>query len=159
VSKRPPDAEDAPASPPTIEAPALVVEPAKPKTREERSEASRTARGVRRSRVAGESETALRTEGQRATSLVYEHTQMRLAMIAVAGFMAAHIFIVIAISWVLVQGWESLVEAPGVLAVLAAILTSSLGAMAAMAAMVAATYFQRTNSHKIGGVGKDYEGR
>jgi len=114
---------------------------------------------VRQAKTAQESETALRTEGQRATSLVYESTQTRLALIAVAGFMGAHMFIVAVVGWVLVTAWDRIVEAQAVMAVLAAILTSALGAIAAMASLVAATYFQRTNSHKVGGVGKDHEGR
>lgn len=105
------------------------------------------------------SETSLRTEGQRAVSALWEGTQMRLALLTVSGFMLAHVFVVVAVGGVLFLNWEALSDVPAALAALVAILTGSLGAIASMASLVIAAYFHRTNSSRIGGVGKDYEGR
>lgn len=122
-------------------------------------EAALDSESRRAAQTAVESETALRTEGQRATSGVWENTQMKLAILAFGGFMISHTFIVVAIGLVLVVQWKSLVGSPAGLAALVAVLAATNAAISSMAAVVTVAYFQRTNSHKVGGVGKDYEGR
>jgi hypothetical protein len=114
---------------------------------------------ARATQLEAESQTALRTEGQRATSGVWENTQMKLAILAFGGFMVSHTFIVVAIGIVLVTQWRSLVESPAGLAALVAVLAATNAAISSMAAVVTVAYFQRTNSHKVGGVDKDYVGR
>jgi hypothetical protein len=108
--------------------------------------------------IAGESEAALRSEGQRTVSAMWESTQMRLALMAVGGFMAAHIIIILAVGWVLATNWQLLAENPGTLTPLMVILTAALGALASLAAGVSATYFVRTNTHRVGGPGGDDAG-
>ena len=104
-------------------------------------------------------ETVLRTQGQRDTSFLWENTQMRLALLMVGGFMGAHLVIVLSIGYLLVMHWEMLANNPGMLTPLVVILTATLGSISTLAAGVSATYFSRTNSHKVGGVEKGYEGR
>lgn len=108
---------------------------------------------------AEQSETRLRTEGQRQTSWRWEGTQMWLALVFCGGFMVGHLTVVGSLSFVLVTQWELLASEAATLAVLVALLATSLGAIASLAAGVVATYFQRTNSHKVGGVEKGHEGR
>lgn len=104
-------------------------------------------------------ETILRTEGQRKTSWRWEGTQMWLALIGVGGFMLVHCIVVVGITYILVNEWRVLSQYPAALTPLVVILTAALGSIASLASSVASTYFTRTNSHKIGGVQKDYEGR
>lgn len=106
-----------------------------------------------------QAETSLRTEGQRATSWLWESTQKNLAMLMVGGFMLAHVSIVLAIAYLLITSWELLAKNPNAMTPLVVILTASLGAIASLASSVASSYFSRTNSHKVGGVSKDHEGR
>lgn len=108
---------------------------------------------------AEQTEASLRTEGQRSTSWLWESTQMRLALLAGVTFALAHLGIVLAIGWLLVTNWQLLVEYPAALAPLVVILTAALGSIASLASAVASSYFARTNSHKVGGVGRGHEGR
>lgn len=120
---------------------------------------ARPSTDVRDAVVATELETSLRTEGQRAVSALWESTQTRLALLTVAGFMAAHVFVVVILTLLMIMHWKTLSEFPALVAVLVAVLTGSLGAIASMASLVIAAYFHRTNSSRIGGVSKGYEGR
>ena len=140
--------------PPTAATPAITM----PETDARAAEVAAETEAALKAKAARE-ETILRTEGQRAVSALWENTQMRLALLTVAGFMLAHVFVVVAIGYVLLSNWRLLTDAPAALAALVAILTGSLGAIASMASLVIAAYFHRTNSTRVGGVSKDYEGR
>lgn len=107
---------------------------------------------------AKESETALHTEGQRATSLVWEGTQMKLALMTVGGFLASELFVVAVLTLILIKNWTSLSDNPTAIAVLVAVLTASLGAIASTASLVIGFYFGRTNHQRVGGVGGDSAG-
>lgn len=107
---------------------------------------------------ARQSEIALKSEGQRATSLVWESTQQKLAFMSVGGFMLAEGFVVAILTFILIQNWNDLSENPTALAVVVAVLSAALGAIASTASLVIGFYFGRTNHQRVGGVGGDSAG-
>jgi hypothetical protein len=104
------------------------------------------------------SEVALRSEGQRTISRVWEDTQMRLALLTVGGFMFAQSAVVMLVAIALVWNWASLAENPTAIAVLIAVLSGSLGAIGSLASLVIGFYFGRTNHQRVGGPGGDSAG-
>jgi hypothetical protein len=98
-------------------------------------------------------ETALRTAGQRHVNLLWETTQMRIALTVIVVMMAANVFVIGVVGVVLGVYWNDL--APAALAVLVTVLAGSLGSLSSHSSLVIGFYFGRTNHQRVGGVGGD----
>lgn len=96
-------------------------------------------------------EFALKSVGQREINLIWEDTQMKIALSVVFGVMAANLLVVAVIVSVLAYRWSSLNEVA--IAVLVAVLTGALSSLTSMGSLVIGFYFGRTNHQKTGGVG------
>lgn len=90
------------------------------------------------------------SQGQRNVNMIWESTQMRIALSVVGTVMLACLLVVVGIMFVLVSRWSTLDAAT--IAVLVTVLTSALGSLTSMGSLVIGFYFGRTNHQKIGGV-------
>ncbi len=96
----------------------------------------------RSSQAAAEAETTLRTEGQRAINLIWENTQMRLALSVIWGSLAVSAALAVFGKWL---GSPDLQLA-------------SIVFIFGVANLVTGFYFGRTNHTRVGGPGGDAAG-
>jgi cobalamin synthase len=115
---------------PVVEAPAVVVEPTTPGAREN-------------SKKASESETALHSQGQRDTSLIWETTQQKLALSVMWTALG------VALAVTLFGGW---------LGVTPELRLASAMFVYGIANLITGFYFGRTNHQRVGGPGGDSAG-
>lgn len=123
--------------------PVTLATPVSPPEADRKSQADTTAQ-------------ALRSQGQREINLIWESTQMKIALSVVFGVMLALMTVVLTVLTILVTRWSHLNETAT--AVLIAVLTGALSSLTSMGSLVIGFYFGRTNHEKTGGVGGETAG-
>lgn len=117
--------------------------------------AALTSEGERKAATllaAGDLEASIiRKQGQTKINLMWETTQMRIALLVVLGVTAAQLSIIAVILFKIALGDFT----PDTIT----LLVSVLGSIGANAALVIGFYFSRTNHTKIGGIGITDTGR
>lgn len=96
-------------------------------------------------RTAGVRDAAvLSTAGQRQINLMWEKTQMRIALLVVCGVMVGYMVVVAAVVWMILNDKAEPVSLT--------LLGGALGALSSFGSLVIGFYFSRTNHTKTGGV-------
>lgn len=99
--------------------------------------------GLRAAASATETETSLRSEGQRVVSMLWETTQKTIAMVTVGGAVSLSVVVVVFGKW---------------LALEADVRIAAFMFVASAANLVIGFYYGRTNHQRVGGPGGDTAG-